>query len=271
MKVFTVIIVIIALSGLIWSGCDGLVNRFAFFPDTTFLIPVSELPPSVTEVFIETRDEVRLQSYYVPQPASKYILIFFHGNAGNLGNRLADILRLRDLGINVFGLSYRGYGKSDGKPSESGIYLDGKAAFEYVTDTLGFLPENVILFGRSIGTTVAVNTAQNIGIAGLILVTPLTSGKAHAKAHGFGPLALLAGKSFDNLAKIPHIRCPLLVIHGTRDRIIPLKMGKEIYKKASVEKRFVQIRDAGHNDLTDFEKNTYWDAIREFIEETTRS
>ena len=136
----------------------------------------------------------------------------------------------------MIGASYRGYGKSDGEPTEEGVYLDGKAIFQYAVEHLGFPKKNIIIFGRSIGTAVAINTAQHQKICRVILVTPLTSGQDQAKAGGFGAISTLAGNSFDNITKLENIESPLLVIHGTNDRVIPYSMGQAIFDRAKVKK-----------------------------------
>jgi len=226
---------------------------------------VESLPPEVREIYIETDDKESLQSYLVLAQQSNCLLIFFHGNAGNMGHRLSDILRLNKFGINILGVDYRGYGKSTGKPSEEGIYLDGQAAYKYAIEQLGFQPKNIFILGRSIGTTVAIQIAQGKELAGLILVSPLTSGKAHAKAQGLGLFAFIAGDSFNNISRISNVICPLLVIHGENDKVIPFAMGKEIFQKAKVGKTFISIEGAGHNDLSTIGSRKYWGAIKNFI------
>ncbi|MBC2716628.1 MAG: alpha/beta hydrolase [Desulfobacteraceae bacterium] len=261
---------ILASCLIVLTACSSVVNQFAFYPDTQNIIPAEKLPPGVEEIFITTNDHVKLQAYYVKNPASDRILIFFHGNAGNICHRLSDIGNLKNCGINVLAISYRGYGKSSGKPSEKGIYSDGAAAINYATRALDYSLHNIMIFGRSIGTTVAVHTSQNKDIAGLILITPLTSAKAHAKAQGLGFLSFLAGNAFDNLSKISNIRCPLLVIHGTEDKVLPFFMGREIFDHANVEKRLVIINGAGHNNLSQTDPAKYWGAIAEFIRKVDR-
>jgi len=247
------------------SGCSGLVNKFAFYPDTQNIIPEEDLPDSIEEIFLTTTDKIDLQAYLVRNPDSDRILIFFHGNAGNISHRVSDILNLKKFGVNVLAVSYRGYGKSKGKPSEKGIYRDGEAAFIFAKEDLGFHSDNIIIFGRSIGTTVAVNVSQNRTIQGLILITPLTSGKAVAKESGFGVLSFLAGDSFNNLSKISNISCPTLIIHGTHDKVIPFSMAREIFSNISVEKHLVVIDGAGHNDLSQSDPKKYWGQIFKFI------
>jgi uncharacterized protein len=255
---------------IVLLGCDPIVNFFAFFPDTKNVLPAEKLPPAVEEVFFNTSDNETLQAYLLENKNAKKLLIYFHGNAGNISHRLSDLLTINKMNITVLGISYRGYGKSSGTPSEKGIYTDGYAAFTYATQTLGFSPGNIFIFGRSIGTTVAVNTAQHKNLAGLILVTPLSSGKAQAKAQGFGLLSFVAENAFDNLSKMPSIKCPLLVIHGTMDEVLSYAMGKEIYEAAKTEKQFVTITGGGHNNLSFFKPDQYWGAIKSFISKTGR-
>jgi fermentation-respiration switch protein FrsA (DUF1100 family) len=250
---------------VVLAGCNSIVNQFAFFPDTQNIIPAGKLPKGVEEVFITTEDHVKLQAYYVKNSASDRLLIFFHGNAGNICYRVPDILNLKNCRINVLAISYRGYGKSSGKPSEKGIYTDGAGAIDYAMQTLDYSLDNIIIFGRSIGSTVAVHISQHKDIAGLILITPLTSAKAQAKAQGLGFLSFLAGDAFDNLSKISNIKCPLLVIHGTDDEILSFSMGKDIFDQAHVDKQLVIIEGAGHNNLSQMDPEKYWGAIAEFI------
>ncbi len=247
------------------GACESIVNHLAFHPDTTTILPVESLPKMVQDIFFTTIDKEKLHGYWVRSTNSKHILIYFHGNAGNIVHRLSDILQYHKLGISVLCVDYRGYGKSTGAPDEEGLYLDGQAAYQYAINRLGFQVQNIFVLGRSIGTAVAVHISQNQKIAGLILVTPLTSGKAHAKSQGFGPFAYIAGNSFDNFSKVINIICPVLVIHGTHDRVIPYSMGLEIFQKAKVEKKLITIDNAGHNDLSDRQYPKYWSSIHNFI------
>ena len=158
-------------------GCKALVNKLAFRPDSVNVIPSSKLPPEIEEISIRTKDGEKLTSLYLSSPESNKVLIYFHGNEGNIYHRIPSLLQLHKFGVNVLGVSYRGYGKSEGEPTEEGVYLDGESIYQYVIEEMGISSENVILFGRSIGTTVAINTAMNKDIRGVILVTPLTSKK----------------------------------------------------------------------------------------------
>ena len=254
------------ISVFVLFGCQAVVNRIAFYPDTNKVIPTNQLPGSVEEIFIETEDKIEIQCLLIPHKSSSKIVIYYHGNGGNIGHRLSELLEISQLGVNVLGVGYRGYGKSQGSPTEEGIYIDGKSALKYAIGHLHFNLEQVFILGRSIGTAVAINTARRKNIAGLILVTPLTSGREHAKASGLRLISFLAGKSFNNIGKITEIICPALIIHGNKDRIIPFEMGVMIYDRIKTDKKFIEIDGAGHNDIFSKYKSIYLNSILEFIQ-----
>lgn len=259
-------LILIILSCLVLcAGCNEAVNKFAFYPDRASNIPPGNLPRNVQEIYIKTADNINIQSYFISDKSSDKLLVYFHGNAGNIGHRLQDLIKLGSFGINVLGVGYRGYGKSQGTPSEAGIYIDGKSALNYATDLLGFTMENIIIMGRSIGTTVAIHVSQDIRVGGLILVTPLTSGEDLAKASGFGIASFLARGTFNNLSKIKKVSCPTLVIHGSLDKVIPVEMGEAIFNSSKSEKQFITIDGANHNDLSTRYQEYYWPPIKRFI------
>ena len=195
----------------------------------------------------------------------------FYGNAGNIYRRLNDYRRLRRLGTGVFAVSYRGYAKSEGSPSEAGIYRDGKVAFDYVAKVMGFLPSRIFIFGRSIGSTVATDLAQDKDIAGLILVSPLSSARDQASAMGLGFATPLVGKAFENDKKIKRLKAPLLVMHGTRDQIVPIGMGRKVFDAAISQKSFHEIEGAGHNNLSNRFAKSYWTTISVFLKQSSKN
>lgn len=245
------------------SSCKPLIHKLAFYPDTSDF-PV-HLPDAVEEVYIETEDGIHLHTYFLKN-ASDDFLIYFHGNAGNISHRIPTLQTLNKLGLNVLGISYRGYGKSEGQPSEKGIYLDGRAAYNHVTKTLKVKPENVIVFGRSLGSAVAVDLSQNKRLKGVILITPLSDAYDHAKAHGFGIFACIGKGVFDNKTKIKAVESPKLIIHGTKDEIIPFYLGKKLFDLAQGKKQFVEIINGSHNDLEFVDPNAFWGAIKSFVQ-----
>lgn len=246
-------------------GCQFIINFFAFFPDRMDLIPTDELPAGVEEVFIATPDGMKLQCYWLPRPQSQWVLIYFHGNAGNIGHRLPELATLAGMGINVLGVGYRGYGKSTGRPSEKGIYEDGRAALSHVTANLGFQSERVILLGRSLGSAVAIEIGKNRHLGGYILVTPFTDGKGMARHSGIRLLAPFVGNPFDNLSKIGLLRAPLLMIHGTKDEVVPFTMGQKLFERAPYPKQFIKLQGFGHNDISLEHTGGYRTAVTRFI------
>lgn len=250
---------------LLLVACKPVVNFFAFHPNDSNILGAEDLPPDTREVFFKTDDNVRVQALYLNNPAVDIVTIFFHGNAGNVYHRLNDLQHLRQLGTSVFAVSYRGYAKSEGSPSEAGIYRDGKAAFDYVSRVLGVAPSRIYIFGRSIGSSAATNLAQDRDIAGLILVSPMTNGRDMASFMGLGFAAHLVGNAFENDKKIKRVKASLLIIHGSRDTVVPISMGRNIFDAASGRKVFHEIRGAGHNDLTQRFADRYWKAVSDFL------
>ncbi|WP_108650240.1 alpha/beta hydrolase [Dongshaea marina] len=265
------LIFITLICSLMSSGCKYVINAMAFHPDTRNTLPSGLLPKNVEEVSIDTSDHLKIEGYFIPDLKSDKILLYFHGNAGNISHRLDDLLQLHRMGINVLGIGYRGYGKSQGEPSEEGIYIDGSSAFHYAVQQLGFKAENIYILGRSIGTTVAVNTAQNKEIRGLILITPLTSAKDYAQSGGLSAVSFLAGDSFDNIGKIENILSPVLIVHGDRDSVIPIHLGKKLFNKIKANKEFIEIDGAGHNNLSTTYAKSYWSVIQGFIDKNNQN
>jgi fermentation-respiration switch protein FrsA (DUF1100 family) len=251
--------------GLVVMNCRFLINKMAFFPDRFDIPSIDRLPKGVEQVRVPTNDGQLLQCYWIPRSDSRRVLIYFHGNAGNISHRLADLLTLARMDLNVLGVGYRGYGTSTGTPSEKGIYQDGHAALHFITVEKGFDHGQIYLLGRSIGSTVAIEIAQKQALAGVILVTPLTTAKAVAKANGFGIFAALAGDAFNNSDKIHALRAPLLIIHGTQDEIIPFRLGRELFDQAPAPKKFVAIEGTGHNDISLTAAGRYWQAIEQWV------
>lgn len=248
-------------------GCTSVVNRVAFQPDRNYTVSDDLLPPSVRRVFISTDDEERLEALIVtPETRATKLIVYFHGNAGNIAQRVPQLQDFAaTTGAMVLGLGYRGYGSSTGRPSERGIYRDGEAALHYVKTELAFTDSQIVLCGVSLGSVVAVNTAMDRELAGVILVTPMTSARELARDHDRGSVAWMAGGAFDSLSKVLRLRAPALVIHGTLDEVIPYRMGQELFAAIPTPKRFVTIQGARHNDVAYVNPREFWSAIGGFV------
>lgn len=263
------------LTRLVWTGtlllcstgCTSVVNRVAFLPDRTYTVSDDLLPPGVRRIFVSTDDGERLEAFVVtPSEHATKLVLYFHGNAGNIAQCLPHLQSFAKLtGATVLGLGYRGYGASTGQPSERGIYRDGEAALRFAKDELGFAESQIVLCGVSLGSAVAVNTAVDREFAGVILITPMTSARELARDHAHGSVAWLAGGAFDSLAKVPRLRSPVLVIHGTLDEVIPYRMGQKLFAAIPTPKRFVTIPGARHNNVVFVDERTFWTAISDFV------
>lgn len=251
---------------LLLTGCkETLIRHLAFFPEkVSDNLSISE--PWLSEVYLTTNDGIKIHALFIESKGANKIVLFFHGNAGNAYHRIPDAYALSLSGINVLLVDYRGYGKSEGKPSEQGLYKDAEAAYDYLIDKRQYTPKDIFLLGRSIGTSAAIHLAQDRQPGGLILITPLSSGKQMATTMGLGWLSWLVGPVFDNIQKIRKANAPTLVIHGDKDEIIPFSMGEEIYKTAPAKnKQFMRIKGGGHNDLTQVAGPGFWASVGQFI------
>lgn len=225
--------------------------RLVFLPD----LPSRTLGPgpdaiglAYEDIHIETEDNIRLHGWFVPAPAARGVVLFFHGNAGNISHRRESIELFHHLGLNVFIIDYRGYGRSEGSPSEQGLYQDANAAWLYLTAEKGFDPENVIIFGRSLGGAAAAKLASGVQARGLILESTLSSARDFARAV-FRILSRLVVMRYDfNIAQyIQRVNYPVLVLHSPEDEIMPFHLGEKVYDLANQPKHFVRMR-GDHNN-----------------------
>ncbi len=199
------------------------------------------------EAVIQTPDGVRLHSWFFANPDARMTLFFLHGNAGNIGSRLEKISFFLDLGMSVFIIDYRGYGASTGSPSEKGLYKDAQAAYDHLTRTLKIASERIIVYGESLGSSVAIDVASKNRAAGLI-VEGAYSSAADMSRHLYPMVpTFMMGIKMDNASKIGSIRGPKLFIHSRSDEVVPFSLGQKLFDLASEPKELVVI-EGGHND-----------------------
>ena len=191
----------------------------------------------IKKVKILTSDGIELNGWYHEKNLNDYkTLIFFHGNAGSLENRIYKLNHFKEMNINFLIIAWRGFSGNSGKPSEEGLYEDGKSAINWLIKK-GVSEKNFVLYGESLGTGVATHLAQHRDFAGVILETPFTSMVDAAKTfYPYVPVSLLLKDKFENFKKIKNINCPILVMHGEIDQIVPFSMGKTIYEIANEPK-----------------------------------
>jgi hypothetical protein len=224
------------------------------------------------DVTFRTEDDLNLHGWFVHGKKSSpdedlHTLLWFHGNAGNINHRLGNIKMLHErVPVNVFIIDYRQYGRSEGKISEKGTYIDAGAALAHLHSRKEINQEKIIFFGRSLGSAVAVELALKEKCRALILETPFTSilemGK---KLYPFLPVSLLLKTKYDSLSKIRNIKVPILIMHGDKDDLVPFEHGKRLYDMANEPKEFYTIPGAGHNDTHIVGGDEYFDVIRNFV------
>jgi len=229
-------------------------RRLIFFPGK---LPENfdlKLKASQEELFLDTRDGERINALFCRGNRSEVIL-YFHGNAGDLNGWKFATDDLTALGYNVLIIDYRGYGKSSGEITEQGFYNDAEAAYSYLIETRGYKPADIIIYGRSIGTGVAVELAKQHTPKTLILESPYTSfgALANEKLPFFFPSLYLRFR-FNNLKKIATIPCPVVLLHGTKDELIPASHSQKLLKAIPGKKKLFLINGGGHNDLNIFEE-----------------
>jgi uncharacterized protein len=223
------------------------------------------------DIWFQSSDGTKLFGWYVENAATSAVVLWCHGNAGNIINRLENLRELYRIGLSVFIFDYRGYGRSHGSPSEEGLYQDALGAYDYLTRTRMIRPERIVIFGRSLGATVAAEVASQKPAAGLILESPFPSIEALAKYHYGGlPVHWLLGAEFRLIDRLPQLSLPKLIIHGDQDDIIPLELGRQVFEAAKPPKSFYVIKGADHNNTYQVGGEPYFHRFAEFVQSAIR-
>ncbi|MHC4911529.1 MAG: alpha/beta hydrolase [Planctomycetota bacterium] len=262
-------VLLIAYSALGWT-LYFMQPTFVYKPVRDVSYTPDELGLDFEEVTLKTADGVQLSSWYVPAENSELTVLFCHGNGGNITHRLDSINVLNKLGLNCFIFDYRGYGKSEGQPSEEGTYLDAMAAYKWLIETRKLPANKIIILGRSLGGSIAAELARKVKVAGLIIESGFTSYvDMGRKFYPYMPVRWFAKFSYRTIDYIREVRCPVLVIHSRNDEIAPFEFGLELYRMANEPKEFVEIF-GGHNDGFLVSSETYnkaWARWLQFLEQ----
>ena len=244
-------------------------SRMIFFPNYPSRLGGDWHPRTLSpeDVWLTASDGTKLHAWWIFNPDAKFSFLAFHGNASNIANREATYEFLRDLPANVLALEYRGYGHSEGKPSETGLYLDADAAYQFLTSTNHLDPKSMVSLGLSIGTTVAADVAARHKVGGLILEAPLPSAsRAASKMFWFLPgLSLLVYSQFDTISKLKKVTSPIMVVQCTRDPVLPFEFGQQVYRAALSPKRFLWIEGECHEESSLIEPVRYRAALQQFL------
>lgn len=238
-------------------------NAFAFFWAERFIFrpPIATYQDNPNILKLTTRNGKQISALYLPNPSATYTILYSHGNGSDLGIIEDRLEILRKIGFSVFAYDYQGYGTSQGVPSEQNTYHDIKAAYNYLTNALQVPPNQIILYGFSVGSGPSIELAMHKQVAGLILEGAFTS-----TFRVVTNISIVPFDRFNNIAKIKSIHHPILFIHGTSDEVIPFHQGKTLYQQANPPKQFLTVEGAYHNNVVEVAGYDYEEAIKEFVE-----
>jgi pimeloyl-ACP methyl ester carboxylesterase len=231
-------------------------NRFQrrklFLPDR---YPNGVWDPAPFGLDVEDRwffagDDVELHGWWIPRRRARGTVLYCHGSSGSIAHQVGVLAAFRRLRANLFAFDYRGYGRSSGEPSEAGLFLDARAAWDHLVETLGVRPEEILLFGHSLGGAVAIDCALERSAAGLVVESSFTQVRDMARASYPGlPLHLVARNQFRSIDKVGRLSLPKLFIHGGSDERVPAALGRRLYEAAAEPKELYVVPGAGHNDV----------------------
>ena len=259
--VLLVVVFVVGLNAWVWLQQASML----FFPLSGINATPADWGMAYEEVELKTEDGVTIHGWYVPSPGSDKVLLFFHGNAGNISHRGDSLGIFHRLGLNVLIIDYRGYGKSRGKPSEAGLYADARAAWAYLREEKKFDADRIVLFGRSLGGAVAARLATEVKPAALILESTFSSARDVAKEmYPILSKLIILRFAFDTARNVKSITCPVLVMHSPEDEIIPYRLGQRVYKAANAPKTMLQL-EGSHNLGFMQSQPEYQQGIRGFL------
>jgi uncharacterized protein len=240
-------------------------SKLLYFPDKNIITNPKMYGLKYEEINFKTSDDLKLHGWFIAADSAKYTLLFCHGNAGNISHRLESIKQFHDIGLNVFIYDYRGYGKSEGSISEHGTYLDAEAAWSYLINDKKINPENIIIFGRSLGAAIASQLATKQKPVALIMESAFQSvPDLAAQIYPFLPVRWLSRFQYNNQKNIKIVNCPVLFIHSRQDEIIPFNHGEKLFEVSKQPKQFLEIQGS-HNDGFLVSGEKYIAGIMEFM------
>lgn len=246
----------------------GLIERlFIYFPEAEVVGTPADWGMAYEEASLTASDGVRLHGWLVPGE-KRVGWIWLHSNGGNVGHRLEQLKLLHDaLGVTILLFDYRGYGRSEGAPSEEGTYRDAEAALAYLRSRPEVDPERIVYNGHSLGAPIAAELAARHPPYALVLESPIDSVPQMARRAYplLPPLGPLLRTKYDTVAKMRSLTRPLLVLHGDLDELVPIEAGRQVFEAAAGPKEFFTVRGAGHNDLYATGGEEYLDALRRFL------
>jgi len=244
-------------------------SHFIFYPNYPGRLEGDWKPASlpVQDVALLASDGVRLHAWWIPAENAKFTFLAFHGNASNIANR-AEIFRfLHQTPANVLALEYRGYGRSEGSPSEAGIYRDADAAYQYVVQSKGVVPETIISFGQSLGTAVAAHLAAKSRVGGVILEAPFPSASSMSRRiFWFLPgVSFVVAGQLQAEKRVQEISAPILIVHCTDDPVVPPDLAEQVYAAANSPKFVLRVKCECHEESSLMAPEQYRAALQSFL------
>ncbi|MDP8266351.1 MAG: alpha/beta hydrolase [Candidatus Aceula meridiana] len=217
-----------------------------FYPEKEITDRPNDIGLEYEDIYFKTEDGILINGWFIKNLTAESTLLFFHGNAGNISHRLHKINLFHNLGLNVFIVDYRGYGKSDGRPTEEGLYKDARAAYDYLLTRHDIQKDKIIAYGASLGGVAAIDLATHRDLVALIVDSSFSTAKDIAKqVYPFVPSILISTK-MDSQAKVKTIEIPKLFLHSRDDEVVPFELGRKLFDAAVKPKEFVEIK-GGHN------------------------
>ncbi len=262
----SVIFAVAAFAVLLNASLFVQLPSMVFYPDKKLLATPADWGLEYENVDMVAKDGTRLHGWFLPNAQTDRVLLFFHGNAGNISHRGESIQIFHRLGLNILIIDYRGYGQSNGSPSEQGLYQDAEAAWNYLTDIKNYPPENIAIFGRSLGGTVAAHLASNTKPGGLILESTMSSVRDFARVVYPVLIRMVALRySFNVSEYLQSVTCPVLVLHSPDDEIMPYSLGEKVFQSAREPKVFFKLK-GNHNSGFMSSQPAYEQALGTFIQ-----
>ncbi len=249
-----------------------MITSLLFFPEKEMMEWPRDYGLIGEDVHPVTRDDVKLHGWYLPAKEAKMVLLFMHGNAGNISGRLHKAAGWVERGVSVLLLDYRGYGQSDGVIQHGkDVVTDAQAGLDWLINEKKWPLNKIILYGESLGSYPVTQLASELEVAGIVLEAPFTAFTDLASIHypalpQFVVAGLLNEFRFDNLSLISTIKAPLFLIHGTADQTCPFSMGKKLFDRAPEAKGFLKVQGAGHNNLLECAGRDFWNCPLQFFE-----
>ncbi|MFC1950084.1 alpha/beta hydrolase [Chloroflexota bacterium] len=268
--VSTIIWIVIVIAGvyiLFAVYLFAFQSRQIYLPDPVLITDPSSVGLDFENVSLKTEDGIKLSAWYIPSESTRGVILFCHGNAGNISHRLESIQIFNRLGLDVLIFDYRGYGRSDGKPTEIGTYMDSEAAWQYLVEERQVSPSRIIVFGRSLGGAVAAWLSHEHTPGVLILEATFTSATDMAvKMYPYFPVRLLSRFNYNTADYLKEVNCPVLIVHSPEDEIIPISHGKQLFEIAKGPKEFLEVTGT-HNEGFLTSREFYEGGLNAFVSE----